>query len=330
MKIFDNIKTIITLLKKQYPLGWIGDDFIKKYYHSSFVSTKRKGIIFMCDGKKKHGGLTDRLQGLLSTYSLAKKHKIPFYINWVEPFHLTDFLLPNDGYDWRIKNDDISFNDKTSFPAIMSLHPKYEKWRNILNEFIFKSWFIHAKNQTHVYTNLNFASSDFPQLFSELFKPSDKLALGLKSHYEKLGSKYWSFSFRFNQLLGDLKDTIGFPLNKTDAELLINRNIEELTRLLRNLPSDYKAFVACDSMTFLERIKNIDSRIYFIPGKIEHIDHASSFVCSDDVWLKTFIDQHIIMNAKKVHLLRTGKMYDSGFPRFAAMIGGCEFLYHEF
>lgn len=330
MKLFKNIKSVICLLIKKYPSGWVGDEFIKRYYKSHSINTIKEGVIFMCDGRKYHGGLTDRLQGILTTYYIAKKHNLSFYINWVEPFSLSDYLLPNTNKDWRISPDEIIYDARFAFPAIMSLQPKSEKKKNKINELFFKSWFFYPKKQTHVYTNLNFANRLFPKLYKELFVPSDNLAIALKKHQDVLGEKYWSFSFRFNQLLGDFKDTIGTPLPKNEAEELIRRNIKELTELLSELPQDYKAFIACDSKSFLERVKDIDPRIYYIPGEIVHIDQMNSDDKVDDIWMKTFVDQHLIMNAIRVFLLQTGNMYDSGFPRFAALIGGKEFINHKF
>ena len=71
-----------------------------------------------------------------------------------------------------------------------------------------------------------------------------------------------------------------------------------------------------------------DERIYIVPGDVKNIDLAKGEF--KDAWLKTFTDQQLIMLAEKVYLMRTGRMYRSGFPRFAAEIGGRPFVYHQF
>lgn len=39
-------------------------------------------------------GIVDRLNGILTSYYLAKKNKRPFYIVWHQPFELTQYLEP--------------------------------------------------------------------------------------------------------------------------------------------------------------------------------------------------------------------------------------------
>ena len=65
-----------------------------------------------------------------------------------------------------------------------------------------------------------------------------------------------------------------------------------------------------------------------VEGDIKNIDMTVGDF--PEVWLKTFTDQQLLMGAKKVTLMRTGKMYKSGFPRFAAEVGGVEFIDHVF
>ena len=93
------------------------------------------------------------------------------------------------------------------------------------------------------------------------------------------------------------------------------------------MPKNYKCLVTSDSFTFLEHIKNIDERIYTIEGKISHIDFENS---NKEEILKMFVDQNMIMGAKKVFLFKTEDMYKSGFSKLAARLGGKKFIYHKF
>ncbi len=46
--------------------------------------------------------------------------------------------------------------------------------------------------------------------------------------------------------------------------------------------------------------------------------------------MKTFVDLMLLKEADTRYLLKTGKMYNSGFPRFASWIGNGKFNLIEF
>ena len=303
---------------------------IKKYHHNREYSIVKKTgdrIIFMCDGELHHGGLTDRMRGTLTTYYLAKRFKMPFFINWISPFKLETYLEPNI-YDWRISPKEIDYDIRVSTPLVFDMFPPKRYWKNnLLNFLIFVKWLIKKGKDKHVYTNFYFPKYGFPALYKELFKPSNLLAEEINKHLVVLGKNYWSFSFRFHRLLGDFNDVIGEPLSSKAAEELIYKNIKELKTMIEGLPKGYKCFITSDSKIFLDKVASIDPRIYIVPGPISHIDVDKS---SENVWLKCFVDQSLIMDAEKVFLLRTGDMYKSGFAEFAALIGEKEFIYHNF
>lgn len=81
---------------------------------------------------------------------------------------------------------------------------------------------------------------------------------------------------------------------------------------------------------FLDYARTLSPRIYTVDGPVSNIDlgPAASDTGQNDLrraWLKTFVDQQLIMGADRVVRLRTGQMYPTGFPRFAAETGGCPF-----
>ena len=332
MKYIGRIREFINFYNKKYPKNSISEAFVKNNYNAMILkerSSIMEGVMFMCDGKMLHGGLTDRIRGILSTYQITKRHDLPFYINWTTPFELAKFLLPNK-VDWTINPQDIIY-DANSFPAIMFKLSSEHRFMNKYNEVVFKNFFKNHKIQTHVYTNLDFANKDYSRLYDELFKPSDYLKSNIESHLSNLGENYVSFSFRFTGLLGDFKDLVGNKLSEDEICNLINRNSEELSKFLKVIPTDYRILITSDSTRFLESIKKLDNRIYIVPGNISHIDRQYQNESDmNDVWLKTFLDQYLIMKAKKVYLFKTGDMYASGFSRFAAQIGGIPFIQHEF
>ena len=69
----------------------------------------KKIVIFFIDGKTIHGGLSDRLRGLFSTYYYCLKEGIDFKVFWTYPFNLQDYLEPNK-VNWLIEGKAISHN----------------------------------------------------------------------------------------------------------------------------------------------------------------------------------------------------------------------------
>ena len=149
-------------------------------------------------------------------------------------------------------------------------------------------------------------------------------------HLNAIGTNYWSYTFRFGNCLGDFRDIVGFPLDEEAKIRLADKNIDELKRLLKDLPKGFKALVTSDSLFFLNRVETVADRIYIVKKELKHIDFCRTEECDKEVWLKSFLDQHLIMNARKVFLLKTGEMYKSGFPMLAAVLGDRQFVYHEF
>ena len=74
-------------------------------------------IVCMVDGKRKQGGLADRLRGIVSTYYVCKKLGYDFRINFVHPFPLIDYLVPNT-YDWRVSQDELCYNSHDAEPMV--------------------------------------------------------------------------------------------------------------------------------------------------------------------------------------------------------------------
>ena len=320
-------KSFFALLNKRYPADWDKARYVCEFYgETSERPANPSRVVFMSDGTLNIGGMADRLKGILTAYCECKRHGRQFYINWIEPFRLTDYLLPAD-HDWRIEPEDICRDAGRVFPAIIE---EGTARQNMLRRLIFRAWFIFKPCEMHIFSNLKWHEKYYGALYRELFRPSERLSRSVNCHIAAAGGRYYSFSFRFHELLGDFRDIIGIPLPKEEAERLMDKNISELKRLLESLPAGCCAYVASDSSSFLERVVGADSRIYVVPKKIIHMGIHKSDEGNDDIWLNTFTDFYMIMNAERVYLLKTGDMYCSGFPQLAAALGGKEFVLHEF
>lgn len=281
----------------------------------------KKGIICMYDGLILHGGLTDRERGLLTTYKEVRRRGIPFYIHWNHPFELTDYLQPAT-FDWRIDPEEISYSAEDSFPVLIQDH------RKVINRLRLTGALYKCRKQTLVYSNSDNGRGCYAELYKELFRPTERLEKAVKIHSGQLGEHYWAFSFRFIGLLGDFKDLPDYILPEEERKRFLSKVVAEFRKLLNLVPDGHKVLVATDSPEFLKLAPSIDSRVYVVDGDIRHLDISESK--NEDVWLKTFVDQHLLMHAEKVILMRTGSMFRSGFPRFAAEVGGAEFIDHKF
>lgn len=310
--------------KGEYPYGWGSGKGIGK--GRARTSGSRK-VVFMCDGFKNHGGFTDRMRGILTTCFEARRRGLPFYISWTSPFDLSEFLVPADPSlcDWRIDPSQISYSYEDSFPVILDISSTPGK--NIVKKWIFRYCFC-GRRDVLVYSNMMYA--DAPELYRSLFKPSEYLQSHIDRHLEAIGCDFWSFTFRFGNCFGDFADIVGHPLEESEKMRLAEKNICELKRLLESLPDGFRALVTSDSLFFLNLVEKADPRIYVIKHKLMHVDYFKKEESCREVWLKSFLDQNLIMHARRVHVLRTEDMYRSSFPAFAAAVGGAEYVCHEF
>ena len=287
----------------------------------------RKQIICMIDGRMHHGGLADRLRGIVSSYYVCKAMGYDFKIHFVHPFRLDDFLLPGE-VDWQIADDDICYNSKDAKPMFCGSNA------TLVEPFFQKLWF--KKNygedvrQVHVYTNAHLLprGSRFGDCFHELFRPSPALEKALRQYSEDLKGGYYVMTLRFQQLLGDFKEEQQFTiLPPAGQQELMERCVAQIEKVYARLPKK-RVLLTADSRKFLDYAKERLDFVYVVPGVVAHMDWSSDIPF--DVNLKSFIDFFMISRAERAFLLQTGKMYNSGFPRRAAQVGHVPFKHVRF
>lgn len=61
------------LIRKRFKPGSQNDRYCKDHYRGEDIILSRTGIVCICDGTLYHGGPTDRLRGILTTYDEARK-----------------------------------------------------------------------------------------------------------------------------------------------------------------------------------------------------------------------------------------------------------------
>ena len=177
--------------------------FYNLHYTAGKSDNVKEGIICMFDGSLAHGGITDRIRGILTTWQEAKRRGTPFYIHWTHPFRLDTYLIPAEA-DWRIDDSEVSRLRGDAFPVMIEETSMFHT--HLENRLRLKAALKNALPQTHVYTNADNSRGKYSSLYKELFRPSPLLQNALDTHLEVLGTGFYAFSFRFIGLLGDFTD----------------------------------------------------------------------------------------------------------------------------
>lgn len=308
---------------------------------------REREVVVMVDGKRPHGGLTDRFRNILSLYSYCKANGIRFRVYYFFPTPLTEYLVPNE-YDWRISHREISYHrlDSRDIKLYVRVLPELEKFRaypglgqnlsderlqlarahnreynNNLHLTVLDREFSKKRHcQYHIYRNAFFARGKFRPLFEELFRPSAYLESKLKAFRDGHLEPYESVTLRFQMLLGDFEEGSFEVLASQQQDELMDKCSNKIDELWRNKYfSTSKVLVTSDSSRFLSYI-SCKEYVYTVPGRMVHMDITRN--TDIEVNAKSFLDLFLLMQSKKLTLLITGKMYRSGFPAFAAELGG--------
>ena len=279
----------------------------------------KKIVIFFIDGKTIHGGLSDRLRGLFSTYYYCLKEGIDFKVFWTYPFNLQDYLEPNK-VNWLIEGKAISHNkNEVAFRFFNS----YSLMNN--NETSFLKIMTTKKHEIHVYSNITLHEEMYHIFFNDLFKPSKMLSDALQYNTDKIGGKYISVSFRFIGILGDFKDTyFKKELGAEEKEKYISKCLDVICRLKTKHPNVPKILVTSDSRVFLEKASSL-AYVYIIPGTVVHMDGVNKNMEQND--LKVFLDMLMISKAECCYSYSYGKMFKgTKFAKTSALIGNRRFI----
>lgn len=290
--------------------------YLKKYYTKSSCDKHAVGRIFvyMADGRFIHGGLSDRIRGMCSLYQYCKNYNISFKINFIHPFDIRFFLIPNI-YDWTIDAGDIVY-DRNSYAKILKPNSDNNIRKRLLR--------LNKEIQYHLYANCSYNMSEFRNNFNELFRPTKLLQDAVDLHLKNIGTPYVSITFRFQNLLGDFKERKSSEESEEKQLDLIRVCLEAIEDVRKRHPDIPHILVTSDSKKFLLIAKERFEYVYFAEGELLHMD------CNNDPnihsYLKSFVDLYLISKANKAYFFARGKMYsNSGFARTAALIGGIEY-----
>ena len=295
------------------------EDRILLRYHLKRVGLKtpsRTRIVYCCNGEIIHGGLADRLKGIISFYAVALQCDVEFYIHHTHPFALEDYWVPNE-HEWR--NDTIRFNPFRD-RIISNIVHKYKAGINPVD------WIDTKIPRTYfVYSNANYLHAIFRNndkvllfaiwrtYFDRLFKPSILLQKALD---ELPKGNYRVCHLRFVGILGDFADINPRRLSE-EAVVQLFSFLDAKLNELQEKKSDMPLYVLSDSPRFLAHVAT-NKRVRVLPGTPKHVDIQSKENSLDD-HLKTFTDFYFIARSQEVIALAMPPLYESGFAGICAM-----------
>ena len=155
--------------------------------------------------------------------------------------------------------------------------------------------------------------------YNELFVVSNELSLQNKKLPQ---DDRIVFHTRFTSLMGDFTDATQTILDENKRQELINRLIQKMKEVAALNPRK-KIYVLSDSIVFLKHIKQNTSFIV-LEGSPKHIGMKINEV-DLECHYKTFTDFYFMANSDTLYLLKLDKMYNSGFSRYAAIVGNKKF-----
>lgn len=276
-------------------------------------------VCLMFDGRTEQAGLADNLRAATSIYEMCKVTGQQFKIVFNYPFILENYLLPNR-YDWLyVPSANVYTKNSIDIVSVSYNSIFGSENTNLQKRYLQKA--IQSNKSCRIYSNAYCYDECFHDNFHELFKPSMYLQKQIDDQLAKIGGSFVSASFRFANLLGDLKDTFGKELLEYEKSRLIKKCADSLEEIHKNNPTE-KLLLTSDSISFINYVEEHLDYVYVIPGNIGHVGHDGG----DAIVTKTFLDLFLISYARTVYMVRSSEMYKSGFAHRASMIGNKPFV----
>ncbi len=264
-------------------------------------------------------GIADRLRHCLSLYIYCKKFNLRFKIFHKTPFALEEILTPV--FDWSM--NELNGSSPIRHKIKIYIWSKYKSGdisKNAETKLQYRQLrtSITRKNvEYYVAGNLHLEERYWREAFDELFAPNSFIKKSLEAL--DLPYSYDAVTLRFQQLLGDFKEGQFEILTASEQEDLMNKSRNKIIQLYEaGYFSNQTILVTSDSLKFLNAIKSL-SFVKIINGEMAHPGYSEGK--SLEIYAKSFIDLYALRGASSITLLKSDKMYLSGFPEFASIIG---------
>lgn len=309
--------------KLMYPirLRQYEQNLYNKYKQKGTLPSKQK-LVLMLDDNFSHGGLVDRMKGLVSAYFLANQFDFDFSIYFKDINEPLISLINQENIEVFTGNNSLNFDRKISMPII---------WYNYFPKKVVDiKRKLTSKKEIHLYCNMNLLQSFH---FSEIEMQSvwanisDHVFLFKKKDIENA----IGIHLRFIGLLEDFTDLRNYKLDEKQKLKMIDWCGNKILEIGISYP-DKQLKICSDSSTFLsileqdEKFDEIKNRFEIDTKFIAH----TAINSNDEVFSKTVDDFIELRSCEKVFQLRYGKMHRSDFSRFAAISGLKEYELIEY
>lgn len=290
-------------------------------------------IIILFNNKVTHGGLLDRIKGIISTVIIARELGYDYKVFTHSSFPIQQFLQDKSG-DLYTTEQQLQYNGWNSKPVYFYNTFSFNR-QQIL------SMFRKGRKQYHFYCNTDVLKHFFPQYssdelntlwrntFNELFRFAPAFATDAATILNN-SNNTCGIHLRFHSLLGDFKEVLNLPIPATEQEALLQHCIANVVTLIRN-GNFLQYYIASDSSIFLQRMQqHLDTHPFqqqaiIAQGQPAHIDVDYS----SETLYKTLQDFYLLSTCQTIYQVLAPKMYNSQFSKYAAIVGNAEYMIHR-
>jgi hypothetical protein len=301
---------------------------LNRNYTNKIEVSQLSGIILILDEKFQHGGLVDKMKGIVSGYylSIISKNNFSIYFSNTQNPLLT---ILSKSINIITEHDKLSFSKFNASPILWYNYvPKSKKY--IL-------WRLKYKMQVHLYCNVNILPvfsnniSEMAELWSKNFNEIFTFDINSLINYDFNKYQIIGVHLRFMDTFGDFKDLKASSYTQDYRLSCINWCIDTLLKLFSDFPN-YKFLIVSDSKYFLDCCKDLPvissqkERFIIDSDLIGHIHLINEF----EIFKKAVSDFVSLSLCNKVFQIRYGFMHNSDFSRYASYINLSDFELIEF
>lgn len=273
-------------------------------------------IVYMTEGTE-YAGLADRLRTFISAAIIATENNRRLCIYHDKGFALEQYLEPNEA-DWRIKPEEIC-RDASQVECLWfsrtlpkQLHPQKECHAYALDNILLEL----PRQMQGKYT--------YAEVFHKLFRPTAYLSSMVTQAMQACGiadKAYVAVHLRFLNFFEPVEEHMtqatGTPEQQKQVLIRVHAALERIHQESGGLP----IVLFADSNRFLQA--NHPEYVKILPGTVGHIIRHNA---AADIADKAFTDLFVMSKAKSIYRITGKHIYNGGFAKAAAGIGGKELI----
>lgn len=281
----------------------------------------KDGICLIIDDENSQCGLTDRLKTAVGLCYVAQLNGIGFHFIHRAGFDIRDYLAPNR-IRWGAEPDEIldSPLEKQEIRYIAPYEdlPQFRKGklyicREYIGNNLIEKW------------NVPEWQKIWRELFWDMFTPTERVRAGLEAC--RMPEHYTAVVLRFINSLGFTENAAyNAPFPGPLQEKLIGAALEKVAACERE--SEAPVVVYSDSVRFLKAA----AAQGYMTTDTDGVGNVMNRDAGDYVILRTFVNLLQLAEAEKIcsilHLegFPDNSLYNTQYPRYAAIIGGRPFF----